>query len=116
MNRIFISQPMKGKSAKDILEARKLAIESATRILEEPIEVIDNFFQGAPVEAKPLWFIGKSIQLLSDADAVVFVEGWEEARGCKIEHKCAVQYGIPIIYVRHCGTMHDACECHCEGR
>lgn len=116
MNKIFISQPMKGKSDEEILKARKLAVERAARILEGPIEVIDSFFQGAPAEAKPLWFIGKSIQLMADADAVVFVEGWEDACGCKIEHECAVQYGIPIIYVCHCGVMHDACECHCEGR
>lgn len=98
MNKIFISQPMRGKTDEEILKARKLAVESATRILEGPIEVIDSFFQGAPAETKPLWFIGKSIQLMADADAVVFVEGWEEARGCKIEHECAVQYGMPIIY------------------
>ena len=102
MNKIFISQPMRGKTDEEILKARKLAIETATRILEGPIEVIDSFFQGAPAEAKPLWFIGKSIQLMADADAVVFVGGWEDACGCKIEHECALQYGIPIIYVRHC--------------
>lgn len=26
-----------------------------------------------------------------------FTEGWKEYRGCKIEHGCAVQYGIEIV-------------------
>jgi ferredoxin len=28
---------------------------------------------------------------------VVFAKGWEEARGCRIEHECALQYGYRII-------------------
>lgn len=30
-------------------------------------------------------------------DVAYFAEGWQEARGCKIEHECAVQYGIDRI-------------------
>lgn len=98
MKKLFISQPMKGKTDQEILNERKFAIKKAEELLGEPVEIIDSFFQGAPAEAKPLWFIGKSIELLANADAVVFVDGWEYARGCKIEHECAVQYGMPIIY------------------
>ena len=59
--------------------------------------MIDSFFQSAPVGAKPLWFIGKSLELLADADVAYFAPGWEEARGCKIEHTCAVEYNIDRI-------------------
>ena len=53
--------------------------------------------QSAPVGAKPLWFIGKSLEFLSDADIAYFAKDWQKARGCKIEHERAVEYGIPRI-------------------
>ena len=61
------------------------------------IDLIDSFFQSAPVGAKPLWFIGKSLEFLSDADIAYFAKDWQKARGCKIEHERAVEYGIPRI-------------------
>ena len=30
-------------------------------------------------------------------NAVYFCKGWENARGCKIEHMCAEVYGLKII-------------------
>lgn len=97
MKKLFISQPMNGKTDEEILEVRAKAIESAERELGEKVEVIDSFFQNAPVEAKPLWFLGKSLELLSTADVAYFAKGWEEARGCKIENQCAIEYGIDLI-------------------
>lgn len=95
--KVFISQPMRGKSDEDILSERKLMIEKVEKSATEKPEVIDSFFQNAPAEANPLWFLGKSIELLSTADVAVFAKGWEDARGCHIEHECCVQYGIKII-------------------
>ena len=97
MKKLFISQPMKGKSDEEILRERENAIKSAEEMLEEPVELIDSFFQSAPADARPLWFIGKSLELLSIADIAFFAKGWEDARGCKIEHTCAVEYGITVI-------------------
>ena len=45
MKKLFISQPMKGKSDEDILTERKKAIKSAEEKIGEPVEVIDSFFQ-----------------------------------------------------------------------
>lgn len=97
MKKLFISQPMKDKTNEEILEVRKKAIKSAERELGEKVEVIDSFFQDALVNANPLWFLGKSIELLSTADVVFFAKGWEEARGCRIENTCAIEYGIETI-------------------
>ena len=97
MKNLFISQPMRGKSDADILAERQKAIKSAEEKVGEPVEVIDSFFQSAPVGAKPLWFIGKSLEFLSDADIAYFAKDWQKARGCKIEHERAVEYGIPRI-------------------
>lgn len=97
MTKLFISQPMRGKTNEEILAVREKAIESVKANFGEEVEVIDSFFQNAPAEAKPLWFLGKSLELLSTADVAYFAKGWEEARGCRIENTCAIEYGIPTI-------------------
>lgn len=97
MKKLFISQPMAGKTDEEIFAERERAIKAAEELLREPVEVIDSFFRSAPVGAKPLWFLGKSLELLSDADIAYFAKDWQKARGCKIEHECAVEYGIPRI-------------------
>lgn len=97
MKKLFISQPMRGKTDEEILAVREKAIRSAEKMLGEPVEVIDSFFQSAPADARPLWFLGKSLELLSTADVAFFAEGWNEFRDCKIEHTCAVEYNIDRI-------------------
>lgn len=97
MKKLFISQPMRGKSDEEILAEREKAIQAARVELQEDVEVIDSYFQGAPADARPLWFLGKSLELLSTADIAYFAPGWEKARGCKIERLCADEYGIPSI-------------------
>ena len=97
MKKLFISQPMKGKTNEEIEAERAKAVEEAKAVLNDDVEVIDSFFKDAPVDARPLWFLGKSIELLSVADAVYFAKDWDKYRGCKIEHSCAVEYGIEVI-------------------
>ena len=97
MKKVFISQPMRGKSDEEILAVREMAIKAAEEMIGEQVEVIDSFFQSAPADARPLWFLGKSLELMATADVVYFAEGWQEARGCRIEHECAVEYGIDRI-------------------
>lgn len=97
MKKLFISQPMRGKTDEEILAVREKAIESAERNLGEKVEVIDSFFQNAPVDANPLWYLAKSLELLSTADVVYFAKDWEKYRGCRIENTCAVEYGIELV-------------------
>ena len=98
MKRIFISQPMKGLSDEQIKKERQAVIDSIFSKYGKDVEIIDSYFEGVPVGVKPLWFLGKSLELLSTADMVFFVNGWESARGCKIEHTVAEEYGIEIIH------------------
>ena len=100
MKKLFISQPMKGKTDEEILREREQAVREAEKYLkengmQEEVQLIDSFFQSAPVGARPLWFLGKSLELLSTADLVYFAKDWE--KGCRIEHMCAVQYELQII-------------------
>lgn len=96
MVRLFISQPMRGRSDEEIAAEREYAKLAAERILKDDVEVIDSFFQDG--DKKPLEYLGESLKLLAVADWVWFCDGWEQARGCKIENLCAREYGIPIIH------------------
>jgi len=97
MKKLFISQPMRGKTNEEILATRARAIESAERHLGEKVEVLDSFFKDAPADASPLWYLAKSLELLSTADVAYFTEEWENYRGCRIENACAIEYGIELV-------------------
>lgn len=97
MKKLFISQPMNGKTDEEILKEREHAIKAAQECVSDNVEVIDSFFKSAPADVKPLWFLGKSLELLSTADIAYFANGWQNARGCKIEYECAKEYGIYTI-------------------
>lgn len=98
MKKLFISQPMRGKTNEEIETERAKAVEEAKAILnDDDIKVIDSFFKDAPIETKPLWFLAKALGLLASADAVYFAKDWNKYRGCKIEHLCATEYNIKII-------------------
>ena len=100
MKKLFISQPMRGLKDEEILKVREEIKIRAEKTIGEPIELLDSFIEEYPGEINksiPVWYLGKSIQILSQADIVYFGEGWENARGCKIEYEIACIYGIKII-------------------
>lgn len=97
MKKLFISQPMRGKTDEEIKKERELAICAAERIAGEKLEVIDTFYTDFSENAKPLEYLARSIADLAKADFVYFADGWENARGCKIERLCAQEYGLTII-------------------
>ena len=87
---------MKGKTETEIKTERLTAIEKIEEMFGNNVEIIDSIIPGAPEGAKPLWYLGKSLQMLSDADAAYFMFGWNNARGCRIEFDACREYGIPI--------------------
>ena len=97
--KVFISQPMRGKTAEEIITERERLIGKAREHYGTDIEVVDSFFEGAPADARPLWFLGKSLELMSTADAAVFAHDWEGARGCRIENMAAILYGLEVLEV-----------------
>ena len=97
MKKLFISQPMRGKTEEEILSERNKAIEMAKEIIGEDVEVLETFFSDFSADATPLAYLAESIKYLAMADVACFVPGWDTARGCKIEHMCAVEYNIDRI-------------------
>lgn len=95
----MISQPMNGLSSDDILAAREYAIAFLT---ERGYDVEDTFFTddgfiSDDTKNVSVAYLAKSIEAMSKCDAVYFCKGWANARGCKIEHKIAEEYGLITI-------------------
>lgn len=105
MVKVFISQPMRGKTYDQIMDERRELVELLESSTEEPVMVIDSVFRDFEPNTPPLVYLAESIRLLSDADVLVMMPGWEKANGCVIERECALRYGIPIVY--HTKTTYE---------
>lgn len=92
--KVFISQPMNGRSNRSIQEERQPIVDTYKK---EGWEVIDSILNMGPADA--LIYLAESIKLLNDADRVVMMKGWAKARGCRIEHEIAVSYGKEVVYL-----------------
>ena len=94
--KLMISQPMRGKTNEQIREERA---ELVSRLQEEGNEVIDTVFENAPEDEDiAMDMLSQSIRYIGKVDGIVFMKGWEKARGCKIEHEVAVEYGKQVFY------------------
>ena len=101
----MLSQPMRGLTDEQIVAAR----DKAVKYLEEKgYEVANTFFTDEwygkekmterGVVQIPICFLAKSLENMSLCDAVLFVPGWDQARGCLLEHAVAVAYGVEILH------------------
>lgn len=89
--KVMISQPMRGKINEEIKEERA---ELVKKLQEEGHEVVDTVFDDFPEgKATPVHYLAKSIEFIANVEGVVFMKDWENARGCKIEHQIAKEYG-----------------------
>lgn len=101
----MLSQPMAGKSDEEIIATREKAIKS---LAAQGYEIVNTLFTDEwyskekmaerGVVQIPLCFLAKSLENMSLCHAAYFCKGWQEARGCRIEHEAAVAYGLEIIY------------------
>lgn len=105
MKKAMLSQPMAGKTNEEIVATREQAIKALT---ERGFEIVNTLFTDEwyskasmterGVENIPLCFLAKSLENMSLCHAAYFCKGWENARGCKLEHEAAKDYGLEIIY------------------
>ncbi len=99
----MISQPMADKTEEEIKATRDKAIK---KLNELGYELVNTLFTDEWVAKEkanditniPLWFLAKSLQKMSECDAVYFCRGWARARGCNVEHTAATLYGLELIY------------------
>lgn len=104
MKKIFISQPMRGRKDDEIREERReIMAQVAMRFPGEDVQEIKSFipdeFHKTDFKNVGLAYLGKSLTMLAEADLAVFVQGYADARGCKIEHEAAVAYSVDRMYM-----------------
>ena len=95
--KIMISQPMAGKEYDEVLRER----EKTVRKLEAMGHTVgDTVLMVEPPDEGNvrLFYLSYSLNLMSQCDGVLFLPGWEKARGCRIEHEAAVGYGLKVFY------------------
>jgi hypothetical protein len=104
MKKAMISQPMRGKTEEEIIEARNKAILSLEKCGYEIVNTLftDEWYSDENMEKrgvvnKPLCFLAKSLENMCLCDVVYFTKGWKDARGCRIEHQACIDYGIDVI-------------------
>lgn len=100
----MLSQPMAGKSEEEIVATREAAIKVLEANGYEVVNTLftDEWYSNQSMEERgvvqiPLCFLAKSLDNMSLCHAAYFCKGWENARGCKIEHEATVAYGLEII-------------------
>jgi hypothetical protein len=77
------------------------------QIEERGDTVVDTIFPDFKNQGNmPLKYLAKSLEHIADCDKVVFMKGWEKARGCKIEHTACTEYGIECL----CRPQEEACK------
>ena len=105
MKKAMLSQPMAGKTDAEIVATRERAVaalESAGYTVVNTLFTDDWYSPDAMKERGvvqiPLCFLAKSLESMSLCHAAYFCKGWENARGCRIEHEAAIAYGLEVIY------------------
>ena len=94
--KLYISQPMRGKCMNDIMAERKqLVAEAAVALRTDDILVLDTLFNH---DRPRLAMLGRSIEKMAEADAVIFAPDWKQAAGCRVEHLAASEYEMRILY------------------
>lgn len=97
MKKLYISFPMNGLTQEEISKKQDKCFEDACFILKnDDLELIDTISQNITTHT-PLECLGNNIYKLASADYVYFSDGWSNARGCLIEHKCSMLYNLNII-------------------
>jgi hypothetical protein len=105
VKKMMISQPMAGKSKEEIKSTREKGIKFADDNGYEFINTLftDEWYSKEKMQERgvvniPLCFIAKSLENMSLCDVAYFAKGWEETRGCRIEHEVAKAYEVEIVY------------------
>lgn len=101
MKKLFISVPMKGRTEENIRKSMKKMHKIAEAVWEQELEVIPTYIEDKPPEGakQALWYLGKSIQLMAEADYFIGTQNSRLFGGCAVEREAAYRYEIPTYIV-----------------
>lgn len=99
VKKAMVSVPMLGRTEEEV----RAIIEEKKEYLENKLgyTVIDSYIvEDVPdnVEFDAVYLLGKSLELMSECQLVYFCNGYNNARGCRIELSVAQAYGLDILF------------------
>lgn len=102
---VYVSQPMSDKSDQEIIAVRE-KVFSDFQAENPDATLLGSYMDQAELQKMPVYknqpvaMLGEALQMMADADVVLFAPGWEKYRGCRIEDRVATYYDIKKVYVR----------------
>lgn len=97
--KIMLSRPMKGKTREQIEKEEKEMVDVIFGMYDHmTCEIISSIVEN-PEKKSELECFSESIFFMSKADVLAMGFGWENSRGCRLEHDIAKAYGVPVIYL-----------------
>ena len=102
--KVFISQPMSGLTDAEICVIRdkvfmEYQAEHPDAVLMDSYDAIKKRFGEFHAYEHPnVAMLAQAIDVLANADVVIFAKGWENHRGCRIEDKVATYYDIKKVF------------------
>ena len=122
--KVFISQAMNGRELDDILEERTRILEEFrefavdSKFIEPEDAICDaNALFYATAEGKGrLWYLGRSLQTMEDADYIIFSKDWSSSSGCRVEYEAAIQYFNCHVAHNPESCIHVRCEVYADDK
>lgn len=102
MIKAFISVPMKGKEKEEIEQMIAEMKEIAMYELGKDVEFVNTMVQEEPPYKngnEAVWYLGKSLEILSQCGLLIYPKGSEIYNGCFIEREVAKRYGLLLLEI-----------------
>lgn len=102
MKKLFVSVPMRGRTEEEIRESFAKMKRIAEAYEGEELELIDTWIPEEPPEGaktSAVWYLGKSLEMLSTADVYIGVGTYGYFPGCCVEEEVAQLYKIKHYHV-----------------
>lgn len=106
--KIFISVPMAGRTKEQVFRDLKIAREFIRRYIDADAETFDGWVESDPtpdVANAGVYYLAKSLEVMSRCDSIFMCvyPGCNRYKGCWLEYRAAIAYGLEEI---------DKCLCY----
>lgn len=102
--KVFIAQPMYGVTEKEIEKIREKITKQVKEVFGEDTIILDQFhIEDNPddiervsgnINGTRIYRLGRSLQIMAEADLVIFVGNPSQAKGCEVEKAICKIYNI----------------------
>lgn len=120
MKKVFISVPMKDRTKENIEKSIEKIKEYGKLVIDDEVEFINTIVEEKPPyknNNQAVWYLGKSIEILSQCDAILVPEDTWNFNGCDIEKSICYKYGIEVIEYKlqhFCKDLYESSKKLCE--